>query len=233
MSYSSKFFRLQQIDTQLDHILSRLKELDILLNDNALLNEAEARYQNAKTSLQETGKALRQAEDQVQDQRIKITQNESSLYGGKIRNPKELQDLQNDVASQKKFLTVLEDKQLELMLATEEAENSCSRINSELAQVQATVVEQQAHLLAEKTNLSLDRDRLQIERRAAESALTPADLELYNQLRKSRNGVAVASISDRACSACGVGLTPAVVQSASSPTQIIRCNSCGRILFPG
>ena len=233
MSYSSKFYRLQQIDTQLDHILARLKELDTLLSDNTLIEEVAGRLQQAEAGLQASRKDLRHAEDQVQSQRIKITQDESSLYGGKIRNPKELQDLQKEVASLKKYLTSLEDNQLEAMLATEEAENLVQAIKAEQIQTQATYVEQRAHLLAEKTSLTQNKDRLEIERQAAENALALSERELYNQLRKIRNGIAVSRISERACSACGVGLTPAVVQAASSPSQVARCGSCGRILFPG
>ena len=233
MSYSSKFFRLQQIDTQLDHIHTRLKELEILLGENAALQAAEAQHNETDARLQTNRKILRQAEDQVQDQRVKISQNESSLYGGKIRNPKELQDLQNEVASLKKYLVVLEDRQLESMLATEEAENALTSAKSELDQVRASVVEQQAHLLAERTSLTQNTERFEIERQAAEAALVPAEIDIYNQLRKIRNGVAVVKISERSCSACGVNLTPAVIQSASSPSQIARCTSCGRILFPG
>jgi uncharacterized pyridoxal phosphate-containing UPF0001 family protein len=38
---------------------------------------------------------LKQTEADVEKQRIKIEQTESSLYGGRVQNPKELQDLQN------------------------------------------------------------------------------------------------------------------------------------------
>ncbi len=233
MSYSSKFFRLQQNDTQLDRIQARLNELERLLSDDSILKEAEVRLNGAEADLQANRKSLLQAEQQVQNQRIKISQNEASLYGGKIHNPKELQDLQNEVASQKKYLTALEDRQLEAMLATEEAEDRSKSVRTEQAQIQASLIEKNAHLMAEKTELLHDKERLEIEHKAAASALAPADLGLYEQLRKIRNGVAVAKISEKACSACGVGLTPAMIQAANSPAQVTRCTSCGRILFPG
>ena len=74
-------------------------------------------------------------------------------------------------------------------------------------------------------------ERLQVERSAAEQAISPQDLEIYMQLRKSRSGVAVTKIVDRTCSACGFSLPPALAQAASSPIQIVRCTSCSRILY--
>ena len=48
--------------------------------------------------------AQHKSEDEAQSQQIKIQQAELSLYGGLVRNPKELQDLQADIASLKETL---------------------------------------------------------------------------------------------------------------------------------
>ena len=62
---------------------------------------------------------MKQSEAEVEKQRIKIEQTEASLYGGHVHNPKELQDLQKDVASLKRHLETLEERQLEAMLVVE------------------------------------------------------------------------------------------------------------------
>ncbi|MFN2235225.1 MAG: C4-type zinc ribbon domain-containing protein [Anaerolineales bacterium] len=46
-----------------------------------------------------------------------------------------------------------------------------------------------------------------------------------------RAGVAVAKVEDRACKACGSTLTASLNQAARSPSQIVFCDSCGRILY--
>ncbi len=40
-----------------------------------------------------------------------------------MQNPKELQDLQKDIASLKKYLFTLEERELEAMIKAEDAEN--------------------------------------------------------------------------------------------------------------
>jgi uncharacterized protein len=233
MSLSSQLYRLQQIDTLNDQTLARLDELEKLLSDRSSIELADASSQKAEEALQEVTKKLRQAENNVRDQRFKIEQDESSLYSGKMHNPKELQDLQNEVAGLKRFLTTLEDRQIEIMIAVEEAESAAKEAKSVVIQAQAQLVEQNAHLNAEKTKLLKEKERLEVEREVASNAVSAQDLDLYNQLRKSRRGIAVTRVTERTCTSCGSTLTPALVQAANSPGQIVRCPSCSRILYPG
>ena len=233
MSSSSQLFRLQQIDSLNDQTLARLDEIEQLLNDRSLIDQAEASSKKADKALQEETQKLRQAENNVRDQRIKIEQDEASLYSGKMQNPKELQDLQNEVAALKRYLSTLEDRQLEIMITVEEAESEAKQAQSNVLKTQAQLVEQNAHLNAEKSKLLKEKERLEIEHQVACDAITREDLDLYNQLRKSRRGIAVIRVVDRTCAACGSTLTPALVQAVNSSGQIVRCPSCSRILYPG
>jgi predicted nucleic acid-binding Zn-ribbon protein len=122
MSDTFKLFRLQQIDSQLDAIKNRLNEIELALSDQRELKLAESRHAAATESLDQVTAELRLAEGEVKAQRLKIEQTEATLYGGKVRNPKELQDLQNESAALKRYLAVLEDRQLEKMIAQEEAQ---------------------------------------------------------------------------------------------------------------
>lgn len=233
MSQPLRLYRLQQIDSQFDQVHSRLREIEIALSENALLLQAQEEANNKEEYLKSARNSLRRSEENVQDQRIKIEETETTLYGGKLRNPKELQDLQNESASLKRYLTVLEDRQLEAMLIVEEAEAAYKQASITLYEVRAKVIEQQAGLKGEQSNLIKTIERLATERQAALKSIVPEDLQLYDQLRTQRRGLAVAKVVDKSCTACGATLTAALVQSASSSNQIIRCSSCGRILFVG
>lgn len=226
-------YRLQLIDSRLDQVRSRIREIELALSNHTTLLEMQEIARSAEQDYLDAQKYLRKTEDTTQDQRIKIIQTESVLYGGKVRNPKELQDLQNDVAALKRYLNVLEDRQLEAMLALENAEDIVKQAHIKLDKTQALIIEQQSGMKGELSLLLKTVERLEIERQAAVTAVIPADINLYEQLRKTRRGVAVAIVSAQACGACGSHLTPALVQEASSPTQLIRCTSCGRILYVG
>ena len=233
MSQISNLFRLQQIDSQLDTTNAKLINIEtVLLNDITIQTAKhifEVNDENHKALL----KKLRESENKTYDTRIKIELADTSLYGGKIHNPKELQELQTEIASLKRLLTSLEDKQLEIMMEVEEAEEKLMWANEGLLEAEKLQIERNAELNGEKTKLLGELERLDSERKAALPTIPASDLSLYDQLRKSRNGVAVAKINARSCNACGTTLTAALVQAAQSTGQLIRCPTCSRILYPG
>jgi predicted nucleic acid-binding Zn-ribbon protein len=233
MSDSFHLFQLQKVDRQLDQIKNRLAEITALLAGDEVVRQAREKFENQKSRYQSARQALKRIEDSVQDRQIKKEQSESSLYGGKVRNPKELQDLQNEVASIKRAIAHLEDQQIEAMIQFEEAEKSFRIGEEDLAKVLAKDVEQHASLLSEKEQLLHNEARLQKERSAITSQLTETVLNTYTQLRQQKRGTAVATVEDDACQACGNTLTPAKQQAARSPQKMFYCPSCGRILYSG
>jgi len=233
MSISSSLHRLQKIDTQIDQANNRLKEIEAALSQDAELQAAiQHQSQITETFAQET-RQLRKAEEAVTAQRIKIGQSESALYGGKVRNPKELQDLQNEVAALKRYLATLEDQQLELMLQSEDLNASLEQAQAQVNDIHAHLIEKNAHLKGEQSEILQQLQRLEVEHAAVQNAIPAEPLALYQHLRQQRRGIAVASVQGKACAACGAMLTPAQIQSAQAPTQIVRCPSCSRILYPG
>jgi uncharacterized protein len=231
MSAPFKLFRLQQIDSLLDRARARLREIQAALEEDSALRAAQALLAKKDQELEEASKALRRAEQDVQAQRIKIEQTEASLYGGKVRNPKELQDLQNESAALKRYRDVLEDRQLEAMMTVEECENASTAAAEALEEVQKRVAAQNARLVQEQTGLLKDIERMENERQAAASSLQAPELRIYEQLRLTRNGIAVAKVTDRACAACGSTLSAALLSAARSPNQFTRCSTCNRILY--
>lgn len=233
MSRPFKLYRLQQIDSQLDWLSSRLDDVTAMLGDDRELVEMEKKAAASKEALQKAKNAQSSAEFEVQQQRIKIEQTEAALYGGKVRNPKELQDLQNESAALKRYLNVLEERQFEAMLTEEEAAVRHKEILEEQAK---TVAEHAAHsqeLESEKQKLQNDIRRFEDERQATASTIEPDDLAEYTRLRAKRRGIAVAKVVDRACSACGSTLNAALLSASHSPNALNFCDTCGRILYVG
>lgn len=233
MSQPFKLFRLQQLDSHLDQAQARLTQIDIALSDDRELQLARSQIQNSDGLVESARKALRRAEEDVRAQRVKIEQTEAALYGGKVRNPKELQDLQNEAAALKRYLAVLEDRQLEHMIELEEAEKSRSLASDKLNSVQQQSEQVNGVLTREQASLTDEVGHLQAERQAEISSIPEEDLALYQNLRQQRRGVAVAQVIDKTCAACGSTLSAALLHASRSPNQLTRCDTCGRILYTG
>ena len=233
MSQSFRLYRLQQLDNHLDRIRSRLDEIKIALDDDSEIQIAQSGVDQAETALQVSVKNVRRAAEATGSHRIKIEQTEASLYGGKIHNPKELQDLQNEVVALKRYLTVLEDREMEAMLAEEAATAVSVDMHAALTDVLRESDQQRTQLADEQNRLNREFPRLEEERLAATTSIPVEELALYDQIRRQRRGIAIALIQSKACSACGATLSATMLDAARISSQLQRCESCGRILYAG
>ncbi len=233
MSLSFHLFQLQKLDTQVSNATNRIVEIDRLLSQNEPLILAQKSLDSASQTLESIRSKLREIEISTHNKRIKTEQSEAALYGGSVKNPKELQDLQTEVAALKRTISQLEDNQLEVMGALEEAEQNHREAEAELNHVKADQAGQFANLMGEKNILQTLLGRLEIERKALVSQISPVLMDTYTQLRTTKRGLAVVSVEDNCCTACGTTLTAAEIQSARSSSRLVSCPTCGRILYAG
>lgn len=231
MSAALGIYRLQLVDSRMDEIRMRLEEIRLILEDDEELRQAKEQVAENEAEHKSSLQKLKQAEAETEKQKVKIEQTEANLYSGNVKNPKELQDLQNESASLKRYLETLEERQLEAMLEEEEAEQARDAAVRDLEKVQARLANQNITLTTEQDHLRKELQRLESERQAALSPLDASLLNAYDDLRQQRRGLAVAELSEGACAACGTTLTPSQRQSARSTAQIYNCPTCGRILF--
>ena len=231
MSAALGLYRLQQVDSQIDQIVARLKTIQETLENDLELKAATVHFEISNKKCKDAERALKLIEAEVQKQRIKIEQTESSLYGGRVHNPKELQDLQKDVASLKKHLETLEERELEAMLLVESTEKEEQLAQIELERVKSSRGDQNRDLTKESEVLRKDRERLDSERKAVMGNLESKTVGIYDQLRQQRRGIAVTTLRDNSCTACGTTLTASQQQSARSTSQLFYCPTCSRVLY--
>jgi predicted nucleic acid-binding Zn-ribbon protein len=139
--------------------------------------------------------------------------------------------LQHDIAALKRFLSTLEERQLDAMLEIETLQAALQAAETALNGLQSRRGSQHIQLIEEKSGLTQTLERLGAERRAIVSDVTGQALEAYERLRIQRHGIAVAEVSENTCSACGTPLNAALQQTARSTLQVSHCPTCSRILY--
>ena len=231
MSAALGLYRLQQVDSQIDQIQVRLKAIQQTIENDVVLRAANEHFTLAQDKQKDAERVLKLSESEVEKQQIKIQQTEASLYGGKVHNPKELQDLQKEIVSLKRHLQTLEERQLEAMLSIEDTEKKLQTAQTDLEHVQSNLKEQTKDLTQESEMLRKDLERLNSERQAVVTDIASQALNVYDQLRKQKRGIAITTVTDNSCEACGTTLTPSQQQTARSTSQLFHCPTCGRILF--
>jgi predicted nucleic acid-binding Zn-ribbon protein len=233
MSSAFKLYRLQQVDSQLDQIHARLAEIEHKLADDEIVKNAQSVVDEAQAALGSAQRELNQVEDEVTGIQSKLKENQNTLYGGKVRVPKELQDLQLEAESLTKHIKALEDTELEKMMALEERQTSLQTAETELEAIVAQRAVENRTLGNEQTKLLGEAERLQEERSTDLGGISTDDLKIYDNLRSTKGGMAVAKVQNKTCSACGAELSASLAQAARSPNELAHCDSCKRILYSG
>jgi predicted nucleic acid-binding Zn-ribbon protein len=229
----SNLFRLQTLDSQMDSHRSRLAGIDTEWNLHPELDQARAEEEAARSALETARHALRRAEEETRKQQQRIADTDKTLYGGGVRNPKELQDLQEEAASLRRYLAVLEERQLQAMMEFEDGEKTLSDAQQRREDQERRRTETESKLRAERESLQASLSTLEVQREAAVSAVSAEDQEKYSAVRRSKRGVAVVRLEAGSCTGCGVTPSSARIDSARSGQELVQCGNCGRILYLG
>lgn len=231
MSYISHLFHLQGIDNQIDHLIHQIKEIDTRIKSTSEMDKIEKEHKEISENLFKANQALSALESETSTIRIKIQQSESSLYGGKVTNTKELLGLQTEIGLLKKKISQLEDPTLEIMSRIEELELTLKQNELSHKELEASLQVQRMTWTTEMTNLQSSKFSVEKERSAQTQQIPDPFLKQYELLRTQKRGLAVVLCQEGNCSACGAEVTPRDQQAARGGLTIITCPTCGRILY--
>jgi hypothetical protein len=231
MSRASALFRLQETDLDLDACRARLAEIARALGGSPAVQAARLQLTEADGQRSAARVALQDLELSNQSLSAKIAEAEGQLYGGKIRNPKELKDLQAEIESLKRRLGSGEEQQLEALIQLETAEAQLAAVQTDLQRAEAEAERVHAALASERAALEAKLGRLADEREAQHTSIPAVDREVYERLRQSKKGRALARMEDGVCVACGVEPSAQIAQAARRGGELARCPSCDRILY--
>jgi predicted nucleic acid-binding Zn-ribbon protein len=99
MTEGADLYRLQGLDSEGDKKRRRLAEVEAALSESEELQQARRAVERAGERVRKWAVKQRDLELEVQGLADKISHDEQRLYSGVIRNPKELEDLQAEVAA--------------------------------------------------------------------------------------------------------------------------------------
>lgn len=231
MNLTFSLYRLQTLDTQRQKIIKRLAQIEAILNADELVQARMQEKKQAEAELLQKLEQVSQIAADTAEKRLKLELNQVQLFGGKIRNPKELQDLQAESEALKRVLQKLEDAQFEALMAQEAAQKALAAAETDYQAAINQKASENSILAGERGTLTNEMNKLNSQREALTQTL-PADIvTLYESLLKTKGGRAVAAIVDDGCEACGVELTPRDIQAVRSSNTLMRCKTCGRILY--
>jgi predicted nucleic acid-binding Zn-ribbon protein len=224
---------IQEIDTAIDRLMARMAALETGQDAAAALaeaNEAERMMGELRLRLDELSRDQMRFEHEIDSMSQKATAEERRMYDGSVANAKELDSIRHEVDNLKKRRTDREDELLALMEIREELEGQ-ERAAGERSEALRARVEEVGSVAADE----LERLRAELkERSEARAALAekvdPEFLELYEDLRPQKKGVAAVALIDGVCQGCHEQLSSVYVDRLKRVEGPKRCEHCRRIL---
>ena len=228
----TRLLDLQAVDSRLDQIAHQrrtLPALAVIADLDAKLSALGDRIVAAETEVTDLQRAQSKAETDVEQVRARSDRDQELLNSGRITAPKELENLQHEVASLARRQSELEDVELEVMEHLEGAREYLGGLTADRDERDVAVAERDAAFEkfdGESHNLTADRADIA-------PAITPELAQLYEKLRAENNGVGAAALRQRRCEGCRMELTPIDIGRIreADEDEVLRCEECRRILI--
>ena len=233
MSTTRMLFDLQELDHRLFETNGRVSDIDDRLGRREALTLREEEIVESKSYLQglkTQGRNLELTAETVKEKKVVI---ESKLYGGSVGNPRELQDLSNELTNIKGNIKDLDEEILNLMMDLEHTETELLEREGNLVKEEKMWNEDQNQMSRDKRDLEINLKSLEGQREEITRRLKIEELQVYERVRRNKGGYAVTIVERGLCRTCGVTLPTHKLQLAKSGRESILCSNCGLILFVG
>ncbi|MBA7480800.1 hypothetical protein ES707_16262 [subsurface metagenome] len=229
MSVVKELYQLQEVELEIESDEQALAQIASQLGASQAVVRTRTELELKQQQLEELGRQQHSAEWEIEDLVNKLATAEEKLYSGRIKDPKELTNLQHEVDGLRVRRNQLEGKALEIMDQVELSTASVAALSNELKTLEAEWHSQQQRLSANMEQLKTTLSDLKHKRQLLSANIDPQAIELYQELKKQR-GRAVAKVEQGICRGCRILLPTTELQRARGDS-LVQCSSCGRILF--
>ncbi len=228
--------QVQALDSavlQLGHRRRTLPELGELQRLAVEVDELDDALVAAETAVSDLESDQARAEADLEPVRERLARNQQRIADGTVADPKALNSMVDEVEHLKKRIGDLEDAELEVMEALEEATATRDRRRAE----GAVLTEREQALTARRDEQLAVIDAEIAARRQERETLRPdlpGDLfALYTKLATSHGGVGAAELVQRRCTGCRLEVNAAELRDylTAAEDEVLRCEECSRILI--
>jgi predicted nucleic acid-binding Zn-ribbon protein len=226
---------VQALDVRLQQLAHKRKslpehaEIETLTKDLAQLRDLLVA---AQTEESDCAREQTKAEQDVDQVRSRAARDQQRLDSGAVTSPKDLENLQREIASLAKRQGDLEDVVLEVMERRESAQERADELSGRVASVQSKIDDATGRRDAAFEELDGEAASVTKEREVVAGAV-PADLlKLYDKLREQQGGIGAAKLYQRSCQGCRqeLAITELNEIRSAAPDTVVRCENCRRIL---
>ena len=204
-----------------------IERLETLLTTTPDVAAALAVLEEAKASQVALELRLRESDRERETHRGRLRTRERDLMSGRIRNPTELIQLNQEVEHMRANFAQEEAAELQLMEEGEAAEEAVRIASGHLDDARTRFAGDEPGLRRELESLQSELDAVKADSAAAWAQVPP---NFQAAFLRTRAHPAVAEVDRNQCQVCHVTVTSSGMQALRRGEEVVQCDNCGRIL---
>lgn len=231
MSSLYDLFKLHRVDAALFSLKQEAAGLDTGQEEQKLIKAEEAASKEVLGRAKALTHEMKDLELQQKGYQEKIKGFEKKLYDGSVVSPKEVENLEKEIAMLRTLTENLDERLLQLFeeapLAVKDAEGAQSRIDA----LTARIAEKRERAVARHAEIKAEFETLRSQRPALAKEVEKDLYGKYEEVRKRTGGTGMAEVTeDNRCSHCGMHV-PERQSQMLNDDRLVQCEGCHRILF--
>jgi uncharacterized protein len=221
---------LQQVDERIGVLKAEVAALPRRVQQiEAKLAGSKTRIAAAQTAMKADESARRKYDSEVQDQQQKISKYRDQSLNVKTND--EYKALLHEIQFAEGKIRELEDKILEIMVATDSRKEALKNAEAELKADTAENEREKEDARRRTAEDEKELAELSAHRNELRHAAGDDTVRHYDRVLKLRGSALAAVHEDQMCTGCSVMLRPQPFQEVMTNKQIVICDSCQRILY--
>lgn len=225
---------LQTLDTSLTQFVHKEKTLSVIQALEILTishNSTRDLIIAAETEKADIKHELSKSEIDVEQVVARIEKDEKRMASG-TASPKELEQMQHELASLNKRRSELEEIELEVMVRVDGIDDRIKSLSVERDQFKLKMAELDAQKTKELADIAEAVSSANSQRADISAKISAEVVELYEKIRKTGDGIGAARLIEGKCDGCHLSINAVELSKIkeTAADEIVRCEECRRIL---
>lgn len=226
-----KLSKLNKIDHAILEIRKRAAALDPGKTIQGQIDKLTADFNAKNDDAKKLQAELTDLELQQKNIGDKIKKIDKELYGGKVVNPREVENFEKEIEALKKQRSNLDERIMELWELGPPAKKLAEDVQAQIDEKKNELGEYQKKVVVFRKQLEDEFKRLSALRPEAVKEVPPALLARYEAIKQKYGGIGMAEVvKGNSCGECGTLLPEKLVEGAKEG-RVVTCESCHRILY--
>jgi len=228
-------YRMQELEikeAEMRYNIKRLPQYKELKKLKEQFERQQKNHEEKRILLHNISLSLKGLEDKAAALETKQQEMNKVLYDGSIGNPKELENLEQQINTLKNQVSAINDEIIFQMEQKEKMEQETAQMEKELRQQYREFNELKSGYQRVKLNLEQELAGILEEKSEIVSRIETKWMAWYEKKKVAFAGTPVGKIMDNhACSGCRTVIPITLVKKARTAPGTVYCEQCGRVLF--